>query len=105
MRRHFAAKKRDTSEARIDTSSMPPGPTHEVDIMAPICKPTLIEPWRVFRIMAEFVDGFELLRKYGLAVSFFGPARCGVDDRIFKESEDLAGRLAKAGFTIITGGA
>lgn len=70
-----------------------------------ICKPTLIEPWRVFRIMAEFVEGFDLLRKYGLAATFFGTARCSLDDDLYKRAEDLAARLSKSGFTIITGGA
>lgn len=63
-----------------------------------------IESWRVFRIMAEFVDGFELLRKHGLAVSFFGSARTHPGDQYYQEAEELAAKLAKKGFTIITGG-
>lgn len=63
-----------------------------------------IESWRVFRIMAEFVDGFELLRKHGLAVSFFGSARTHPGDKYYQEAEELAAKLAKKGFTIITGG-
>ena len=63
-----------------------------------------IESWRVFRIMAEFVDGFEMLRKHGLAASFFGSARTKPGDPYYKEAEELAAKLSKKGFTIITGG-
>lgn len=63
-----------------------------------------IESWRVFRIMSEFVSGFELLRKYGLAASVFGSARFRQGDKYYKEAEDLSARLAKKGFAIITGG-
>jgi len=63
-----------------------------------------IQSWRIFRIMSEFVSGFELLRKYQTAATFFGSARCGVGDEVFEASSQLAGLLAKSGFTIITGG-
>jgi len=63
-----------------------------------------VQSWRVFRIMSEFVSGFELLRKYGLAATFFGSARAEPSDPTYKAAEGLAARLAKSGFTIITGG-
>lgn len=69
-----------------------------------VCKPVDIEPWRVFQIMSEFADGFETLQKYGLAATFFGSARCSMGDEIYKSAEELAGKLAARGFTIITGG-
>lgn len=63
-----------------------------------------VQSWRTFRIMSEFVRGFEILRKYQTAATFFGSARCGVGDHIYEASTQLAGLLAKSGFTIITGG-
>ena len=75
------------------------------EIPAPlVCKPNNLESWRVFKIMSEFVEGFELLSKYGLAASFFGSTRTDMNDPLYKEAQELAGRLAKAGFSIITGG-
>lgn len=60
---------------------------------------------RVGRIATEFEEGFELLKKYKLAATFFGSARYAVGHEICSEAEDLASRLAKSGFAIITGGA
>ncbi len=62
------------------------------------------ETWRVFRIMAEFVEGFEELATTGPAVSFFGSARTPADDKYYKMAEETAAILAGAGFAIITGG-
>ena len=62
------------------------------------------ESWRIFRIMAEFVDGIESLSDVGSAVSIFGSARVKQDDPYYKKAEHLAHRLAEEGFTIITGG-
>ncbi|MDB5195313.1 MAG: hypothetical protein JWO84_497 [Parcubacteria group bacterium] len=69
-----------------------------------VCKPQQIESWRVFKIMSEFVEGFEALRKYGLAATFFGTARSTFEPHFYTEAEALAGKLAKAGFAIFTGG-
>lgn len=63
-----------------------------------------VQSWRVFRIMAEFVQGFELLREHGLAATFWGSARTNPDDEYYKEAEELAAKLAKKGFSIISGG-
>jgi hypothetical protein len=62
------------------------------------------ETWRVFRIMAEFVEGFEELATTGPAVSIFGSARMKPDDKYYKMAEETAAILAGAGFAIITGG-
>lgn len=63
-----------------------------------------VQSWRVFRIMAEFVQGFELLRNYGLAATFWGSARTTPNDPYYKAAEELAAKMAKKGFTIISGG-
>ncbi|MCK4994583.1 MAG: TIGR00730 family Rossman fold protein [Candidatus Omnitrophica bacterium] len=63
------------------------------------------EIWRVFRIMAEFVEGFETLSKIGPAVSIFGSARCMKrDEKYYKIAETIAYKLSKMGLAIITGG-
>jgi len=79
------------------------GPPEEASPL--VCKPNKLESWRLFKIMAEFTEGFELLGKYGLAASFFGTARMTFEDRLYKDATELAGRLAKAGYAVITGGA
>ncbi|HOV90642.1 MAG TPA: TIGR00730 family Rossman fold protein [Syntrophorhabdaceae bacterium] len=65
---------------------------------------TLKDTWRLFRIMAEFVDGFESLSEVYPAVSIFGSARCVKGDAIYEKALRLARILAKNGFNIITGG-
>jgi uncharacterized protein (TIGR00730 family) len=60
--------------------------------------------WRMFRIMAEFTEGFEELSNVGPAVSFFGSARSGGEDGYYELARDTARRIAKAGFAVITGG-
>lgn len=79
---------------------------HEVPAeLAPlVCKPRRLESWRVFKIMSEFVEGFDLIQKYGLAASIFGTARQSFDQKVYDDAEELAARLAKRGFAIITGG-
>ena len=69
-----------------------------------VCKPKKIESWRIFKIMAEFIEGFDIIRRYGLAVTFFGGTRTTLEDDICKNATELAGRLAKKGFAVITGG-
>lgn len=69
-----------------------------------VCKPAQLESWRVFKIMAEFVDGFDLLKKYGLAATFFGSVRLGPDSHYYQEAAALGQMLAKAGYAVITGG-
>ncbi len=69
-----------------------------------VCKPQKLESWRVFKIMAEFVDGFETIRRYGLAVTFFGTARQTFAPEVYEQATELSGRLAKAGYAVITGG-
>ena len=60
------------------------------------------EPWRIFRIMAEFVEGFEELSTVGPAVSIFGSARTDPNDKYFELARATAYEIAKAGFAVIT---
>jgi uncharacterized protein (TIGR00730 family) len=60
--------------------------------------------WRIFRVMAEFTEGFEELASVGPAVSIFGSSRSKPKDQYYKLAEQTAAELAKAGFAIITGG-
>jgi uncharacterized protein (TIGR00730 family) len=62
------------------------------------------DTWMVFKIMGEFVDGFETLRRLGPAVSIFGGARFTEADPEYKLALEIAERVARAGYAIITGG-
>ena len=64
---------------------------------------TTQDPWRIFRIMAEFVEGFEELAKIGPAVTIFGSARTKASDKYYKLAEEITFLLAKDGYAIITG--
>ena len=62
------------------------------------------DTWRIFRIMAEFVEGFEVMAPVRKGVSIFGSARTRPDDPYYKAAEETAHGLAKAGYSVITGG-
>jgi uncharacterized protein (TIGR00730 family) len=62
------------------------------------------DSWRIFRIMAEFVEGFEVMANVGTAVSLFGSARTRPDDPFYLQAEETARLLAKEGLAVITGG-
>jgi uncharacterized protein (TIGR00730 family) len=62
------------------------------------------DTWRVFRIMAEFVEGFETLSPVQRAVSVFGSARAEPGDADYRFAEQLGRALAQAGHAVITGG-
>jgi uncharacterized protein (TIGR00730 family) len=62
------------------------------------------DPWRIFRIMAEFVDSFEILSQVGPAVTIFGSARTPRTDPMYQATVDLAKGLAKHNLAVITGG-
>lgn len=60
--------------------------------------------WRIFRIMAEFVDGFEFLSDFKKSVTFFGSARTSSSDPYYQEARKLAKMLADENFTVVSGG-
>jgi len=65
---------------------------------------TTQDPWRIFRIMAEFVDCFEEMSGVGRAISVFGGARIRPDDPWYQKAEEFGRLLAQNGFATITGG-
>lgn len=65
---------------------------------------TRTDPWRVFRIMGEFVNGFDSLSHIGRAVSIFGSARITEADPTYEHARTVARLLGEEGFSIITGG-
>ena len=62
------------------------------------------DSWQIFKIMAEFVEGFEKLSSIGPCVSIFGSARTKPDNKYHKLAEDIAFLLTKHGYGVITGG-
>lgn len=60
--------------------------------------------WQIFKIMAEFVEGFETMAKMGPCVSIFGSARTKPGHKYYEMTVDIAKRLGEEGFGIITGG-
>lgn len=62
------------------------------------------DSWSIFRILSEFVQGFEKLSKIGPCVSIFGSARTQPDNQYFKLAEEIAYKLTQFGYGVITGG-
>jgi hypothetical protein len=86
------------------------GPTEDERLLAaPVALPdrraaTSSEPWRVLRIMGEFVEGFDTLAGVRDGVTIFGSARTRPEDPMYAAAVETSRLLAQAGFTIITGG-
>jgi len=80
MKKHFTRKTRDWTEKRGK------------------------DTWTIFRIMAEFVEGFETLAEIGPCVSIFGSARTKPDHPYYQLGVEIAHKLTQAGFGVITGG-
>ncbi|OEK08362.1 Rossman fold protein, TIGR00730 family [Flavivirga aquatica] len=62
------------------------------------------DSWAIFKIMGEFVNGFEKMSKIGPCVSIFGSARTKPDNKYYKLSESIAKTIVEAGYGVITGG-
>ncbi len=62
------------------------------------------DTWQIFKIMAEFVEGFEKMSKIGPCVSIFGSARTPPENKYYLLAEEIAFQLTKEGFGVITGG-
>jgi len=62
------------------------------------------DSWAIFKIMSEFVEGYERMSKIGPCVSIFGSARTKPDNKYYQNAVDIADKLAKLGYGVITGG-
>jgi uncharacterized protein (TIGR00730 family) len=62
------------------------------------------DPWRVFRIMSEFVDGFEMMARVPPGISVFGSARAKPGDLYYEKAVEVGRLIVEAGFAVITGG-
>jgi uncharacterized protein (TIGR00730 family) len=101
----MAARNRENRE--LNVSSRTGGPTEDERLLDYGPSPvdfTHSDPWRVFRIMGEFVEGFDTLAKIGRAVSVFGSARVPPGHEQYLQAEETARLLVDAGFAVITGG-
>ena len=68
----------------------------------PVIKST--DSWNIFKVMSEFVEGYDILARIGPCVSIFGSARTTADNKYYKLAEDIAKKLSEAGYGVITGG-
>ncbi|HVY67916.1 MAG TPA: TIGR00730 family Rossman fold protein [Patescibacteria group bacterium] len=63
-----------------------------------------VSSWTTMKILSEFISGFDFLKRFQKTVSIMGSARVGLQNGVYQEATDLAFKLSKAGFTVITGG-
>src|SRR6478672_11295785 len=88
------------------TKTKPPGSTQDEQLLESP-RPdefTHTDTWRVFRIMGEFVEGFDELATLTRGISIFGSARSKSDDPDYKAAQETAALLSREGFAVITGG-
>ena len=62
------------------------------------------DSWSIFKIMSEFVEGFEALHRIGPCVSIYGSARTGPETQVYKDAQKISSLLSDAGYGVITGG-
>lgn len=89
--------KKRTTRINVPAKELPSVPTKKKDWREST-------HWRIFRIMAEFVDGFQFLADFKGTVTFFGSARFDSENKWYKEAEKLGKLLSEHGFSVITGG-
>ncbi len=98
---------REIAELSEPAEVKQPPPTEDEQILQAQPEPRIPsafkDPWRVFRIMGEFVEGFDTLSDIGKAVSMFGSARTTPNEPDYKAATETARLLAEAGFAVITG--
>jgi uncharacterized protein (TIGR00730 family) len=98
------AKKGD--EETTNRGQLPPKTTQDEQLLeSPRADEfTHTDPWRVFRIMGEFVEGFDELATLNRGISIFGSARSKPDDPDYRAAQETAALLAAEGYAVITGG-
>lgn len=90
-------------ELRMDLDERPMEDT--LLLLSPVQEEfTNTDPWRVMRITAEFVEGFDALADLGPAISIFGSARTRDHEQLYQLGVDVARSVGQAGYNIITGG-
>ena len=93
------------NEKRIDGRQAPGSTQDEQLLESPRHDEfTHTDPWRVFRIMGEFVEGFDELATLTRGIAIFGSARTAPDDPDYKAAQETGALLANEGFAVITGG-
>jgi uncharacterized protein (TIGR00730 family) len=101
------AKNVGDDETAAPANPFPPQKTTQDEQLLESPRPdefTHTDPWRVFRIMGEFVEGFDELASLNRGISIFGSARSKPDDPDYKAAQETAALLAAEGFAVITGG-
>lgn len=90
----------------VNQKNPPPGTTQDEQLLESprLDEFTHTDTWRVFRIMGEFVTGFDELATLTQGISIFGSARTHVDDPDYAAAQETAALLSRAGFAVITGG-
>ncbi len=101
VERRVTSRLTDTGAKRYEHWICGPG-----NVCLPTETPNFTESlqWRIFRIMAEFVEGFELLSKLNKEVSVFGSARAMPTSPYYKMARELGFKLGKKGYTLVSGG-
>jgi len=81
-----------------------PGRKKSIDSFSTPSRLLSRESWKIFQIMAEFVEGFEALEQIHPSVSIFGSARTAPDHPHYRKAEEIARLLSDAGFSVVSGG-
>ncbi len=86
--------------------SKDPTVTEDERLLTRSARPAFIQedPWRVLRILSEFVDGFDALAEVGPAVTVFGSARVAEGSPVYEQARQIGRSLARDGWAVITGG-
>ena len=100
----MSAKKKSAPKKKVKVNSQ----EHQANLRGEVINPSEFSgskaTWRIFRIMAEFVDGYEFLSNVSADITVFGSARTKPTEKSYKEAVKLTKMMAKAGFSVITGG-